>query len=175
MPPSEPGRLQAFKAEFFKALAHPLRIRILELLVVGERSVLEIQRAVGAEQPVVSQQLAVLRAKHIVRARKEGTTVRYALADPEIRALLTSARRIFNNQLVGTRTMLATTPRWWWPASWPPAPGACSAGRWPSGRWTPAPATAASWRSPGSPAPSTTASASASTSWPRRATPTCCW
>ena len=60
---------------------------------------------------MVSQQLAVLRAKHIVRARKEGTTVRYALADPEIRALLTSARRIFNNQLVGTRTMLRELAR----------------------------------------------------------------
>lgn len=111
MSQGEPGRLQAFKAEFFKALAHPLRIRILELLVVGEHSVLEIQRAVDAEQPVVSQQLAVLRAKHIVRARKEGTTVRYAMADPEIRTLLTSARRIFNNQLVGTRTMLRELAR----------------------------------------------------------------
>jgi DNA-binding transcriptional ArsR family regulator len=105
------GRLQAFKAEFFKALAHPLRIRILELLVAGDRSVLEIQRALGAEQPIVSQQLAVLRAKHIVRATKEGTTVRYAVADPEIRALLSAARRIFNNQLVGTRTMLRELAR----------------------------------------------------------------
>jgi DNA-binding transcriptional ArsR family regulator len=92
--------LQAFKAEFFKALAHPLRIRILEL-----------QRALAVEQPIVSQQLAVLRAKRIVRARKEGTTVRYALGDPEIRALLDVARRIFNNQLVGTRTMLRELAR----------------------------------------------------------------
>ena len=105
------GRLQAFKAEFFKALAHPLRIRILELLVVADRSVLEIQRALGAEQPIVSQQLAVLRAKHIVRATKEGTTVRYAVADPEVRALLSAARRIFNNQLVGTRSMLRELAR----------------------------------------------------------------
>ena len=106
-----PGHLQAFKAEFFKALAHPLRIRILELLVVGERSVLEIQRAVGAEQPVVSQQLAVLRTKHIVRTRKEGTTVFYAVIDPEVGTLLRAARRIFNNQLVGTRTILRELAR----------------------------------------------------------------
>ena len=111
MSQNEAGRLQAFKAEFFKALAHPLRIRILELLVVGERSVLEIQRALGVEQPSVSQQLAVLRAKDIVRARKEGTTVRYAVSDPEVRALLASARRIFNNQLIGSRRLLRELAR----------------------------------------------------------------
>jgi len=107
----DPGRLQAFKAEFFKALAHPLRIRILELLVVGERSVLEIQRALGAEQSSVSQQLAVLRGKHIVRARKEGTTVRYTVVDPEVGTLLRGARRIFNNQLTGTRRLLSELAR----------------------------------------------------------------
>jgi len=104
-------RRYAFKTDFFKALAHPLRIRILELLVVGERSVLEIQRALGAEQSSVSQQLAVLRAKHIVRARKEGTTVRYTVIDPEVGALLRAARRIFNNQLTGTRTLLRELAR----------------------------------------------------------------
>jgi DNA-binding transcriptional ArsR family regulator len=108
---TEPGQLQTFKAEFFKALAHPLRIRLLELLVTGERSVLELQRALAVEQPAVSQQLAVLRAKHIVRARKEGTTVRYAVGDPEIGALLEVARRIFNNHLIGTRAMLQQLAR----------------------------------------------------------------
>ena len=107
----EPEALQAFKAEFFKALAHPLRIRILERLVTGEHSVLELQRALDVEQPIVSQQLAVLRAKQIVRARKEGTTVRYAVDDLELRALLDAARRIFNNQLIGTRTMLRELAR----------------------------------------------------------------
>ena len=65
--------LQAFKAEFFRALAHPVRIRILEVLGSGERSVQELQQLLGLEQPVVSQQLAVLRGKNIVRARKVGT------------------------------------------------------------------------------------------------------
>ena len=111
MSQAEAGRLQAFKAEFFKALAHPLRIRILELLVAGERSVLEIQRALGVEQPSVSQQLAVLRAKDIVRARKEGTTVRYTVSDPEVRTLLASARRVFNNQLIGNRRLLRELAR----------------------------------------------------------------
>ena len=111
MSSAEAGHLQEFKAEFFKALAHPLRIRILELLTRGERSVLELQRALDADQPVVSQQLAVLRRHNIVRARKEGTTVRYAVGDPEIRALLRVARRIFNNQLITTRGLLRELAR----------------------------------------------------------------
>jgi ArsR family transcriptional regulator len=104
--PSTSGGLQAFKAEFFKALAHPIRIRILELLLTGERSVNELGTALGLDQPTVSQQLAVLRAKNVVEARKEGTAVRYAVRDSQLRELLDVARRIFNNQLIGTQTML---------------------------------------------------------------------
>jgi DNA-binding transcriptional ArsR family regulator len=98
--------LQTFKAEFFRALAHPVRIRILEVLVAGERSVQELQHALGLDQPIVSQQLAVLRSKNIVTPRKLGTTVRYALADPKIAELLSVAREIFDNHLVDSQTML---------------------------------------------------------------------
>ena len=98
--------LQVFKADFFRALAHPIRIRILETLGPGECSVQELQQALGLDQPVVSQQLAVLRARNIVEARKGGTTVRYAVRDALIGQLLDVARRIFNNQLAGTQTML---------------------------------------------------------------------
>jgi DNA-binding transcriptional ArsR family regulator len=98
--------LQAFKAEFFKALAHPLRIRILEILVHGQRSVNELQESLGVDQPAVSQQLAVLRTKNIVEARKDGTAVRYSVRDPVLRELLDVARRIFDNHLIGTQTML---------------------------------------------------------------------
>ncbi|OLB97059.1 MAG: transcriptional regulator [Candidatus Rokubacteria bacterium 13_1_40CM_68_15] len=108
MPASD---LQRFKADFFKALAHPIRIRLLELLRVRERSVQELQAALGLDQSTVSQQLAVLRAKHVVGARKEGTTVRYAVRDPLVGSLLDLARRIFNNQLTGTRTMLRELQR----------------------------------------------------------------
>ncbi|HUM14449.1 MAG TPA: metalloregulator ArsR/SmtB family transcription factor [Candidatus Nitrosotalea sp.] len=100
------GQLQVFKAEFFKALAHPVRIRILEILVRGERSVQELQGALGIDQPTVSQQLAVLRGKNIVDARKEGTAVRYTVRDPTVRDLLDVTRRIFDNHLIGTQTML---------------------------------------------------------------------
>src|SRR6266498_3444236 len=96
--------LQRFKADFFRALAHPVRIRILEALGTGERSVQELQQALGLEQPMVSQQLAILRAKNIVTPRKLGTTVHYALNDPLIIKLLAVAREIFNNHLVDTQT-----------------------------------------------------------------------
>ena len=100
------GDLQGFKAGFFRALAHPVRIQILELLVKSERSVQELQEALGLGQPVVSQQLAVLRSNNIVTGRKEGVSVRYAVRDPLIGNLLDTARQIFNNQLVGTRDLL---------------------------------------------------------------------
>jgi DNA-binding transcriptional ArsR family regulator len=103
---NRPGDLQAFKAEFFKALAHPVRIRILEILVGGERSVQDLQDALDLDQPIVSQQLAILRAKNIVIATKVGTSVRYALRDPLVRDLLVVARRVFNNQLIGSQSML---------------------------------------------------------------------
>ena len=105
------GSLQAFKAEFFRALAHPARIRILETLGSGERSVQELQQALALEQPAVSQQLAVLRNKNIVAARKVGTTVRYALSDPLVTKLLAVAREIFDNQLVGSQSMLKALRR----------------------------------------------------------------
>lgn len=103
--------LQVFKARFFRALAHPVRIRILEVLVRADRSVHELQEALGLEQPVVSQQLAVLRANGIVSSRKEGVSVRYAIRDPLVATLLDTARQIFNNHLSGTRDMLRQLQR----------------------------------------------------------------
>src|SRR6187399_420610 len=99
------GDLQTFKAAFFRALAHPVRIRILEILVAGERSVQQLQEALGLGQSVVSQQLSVLRTSNIVSTRKEGVSVRYALRDPLLADLLAVARQIFVNHLVGTGNM----------------------------------------------------------------------
>jgi DNA-binding transcriptional ArsR family regulator len=103
--------LQVFKADFFRALAHPVRIRILETLGEGDRSVQELQQALGLDQPIVSQQLAILRNKNIVVAGKDGTMVRYALSDPLITRLLAVAREIFNKHLVGTQSMLRELQR----------------------------------------------------------------
>lgn len=98
--------LQQFKADFFKALAHPLRIRILEVLATGEKSVNEIQSCLGSEGSSVSQQLIVLRAKNIVTGTKDGNRVIYSLRDPMIMELLQVAKQIFNNHLVDTISML---------------------------------------------------------------------
>jgi len=98
--------MQKFKADFFKALAHPLRIRILELLGEGEKSVNEIQSLVGSEGSAVSQQLMILRSKNIVSGTKDGNRVIYSLRDPLIIELLAVARQIFNNHLVDTISIL---------------------------------------------------------------------
>ncbi|WNS73591.1 metalloregulator ArsR/SmtB family transcription factor [Bacillus sp. DTU_2020_1000418_1_SI_GHA_SEK_038] len=98
--------MQKFKADFFKALAHPLRIRILELLSEGDKSVNEIQTLVGSEGSAVSQQLTVLRSKNIVTGTKDGNRVIYSLRDPLIIELLQVARQIFNNHLVDAISML---------------------------------------------------------------------
>ena len=105
------GPLQSFKAEFFKALAHPIRIHVLEILRTSEKSVQELQAALGLDQATVSQQLAVLRGKNIVRARKEGTTVRYTVVDPLVGDLLDVARNLFNNQLIGSQLLLRELKR----------------------------------------------------------------
>lgn len=98
--------VQQFKADFFKALAHPMRIRILELLSEGDKNVNELQSILGSEGSAVSQQLAVLRSKNVVQGIKEGTTVTYSLRDPLIKDLLTVAKQIFDNHLVDAISML---------------------------------------------------------------------
>ena len=99
--------LQTLKAEFFRALAHPVRIRLLEALSAsGPQSVQTLQQKLAIDQPIVSQQLARLRASGIVVGRKEGTTVWYALADPRLADLLKVAKDILNGQLVSAQTLL---------------------------------------------------------------------
>jgi DNA-binding transcriptional ArsR family regulator len=97
--PDDPEGLRQFKAEFFKALAHPVRIRILELLRPGPLSVGQLQATIGAPASSISQQLAVLRSRNIVATERRGTTVIYSIRAPELFELLDVARRIFNADL----------------------------------------------------------------------------
>lgn len=101
-----PQQLANFKAEFFKALAHPIRIRILDCLRDGEKGVSELSEILRIEPANVSQQLAILRVRNIVIGRKEGSNVYYSVSDPTVFRLLDVARKIFNNHLVGVRDML---------------------------------------------------------------------
>jgi DNA-binding transcriptional ArsR family regulator len=104
--PDDPEGLRQFKADFFKALAHPVRIRILELLRDRPMSVGQLQAVIGAPPSSVSQQLAVLRSRGIVTTERRGTTVIYSVGDARIFELLDVARRIFNAHLSDTIDLL---------------------------------------------------------------------
>src|SRR4051794_33449134 len=84
------------KAEFFRTLGHPARIRILELLSERDHAVHELLEQISIEPSNLSQQLAVLRRTSLVVVRREGGEVTYSISVPEVRDLLLSARRILN-------------------------------------------------------------------------------
>jgi ArsR family transcriptional regulator len=102
----DPEGLRQFKSEFFKALAHPVRIQIVELLRGGPLSVGQLQEAIGAPASSISQQLAVLRSRNIVATERRGTTVLYRVRDADLFELLDVARRIFNSHLADTIDLL---------------------------------------------------------------------
>lgn len=115
MPADEPSTsdlglrrpLSEVKADLFKALGHPARIRVLEVLTEGERTVSDLQPHVGIESSHLSQQLGVLRRAGLVTSRKVGTSVVYALRDPAVAELLAVAKRLLLASLVETRDLLA--------------------------------------------------------------------
>ena len=94
------------KAEFFKNLGHPARIRVLELLSEREHAVAEMLPEVGIEAANLSQQLAVLRRAGLVVTRKEGSTVYYSLTSPHVAELLAVARQILTGVLAGQIELL---------------------------------------------------------------------
>ncbi|MET9924814.1 MULTISPECIES: metalloregulator ArsR/SmtB family transcription factor [unclassified Streptomyces] len=99
--------LYRLKAEFFKTLGHPVRIRVLELLSEREHAVSEMLSEVGVEAAYLSQQLAVLRRAGLVVARREGSAAHYTLAAPEVAELLRVARTILTEVLTGQAELLA--------------------------------------------------------------------
>ena len=101
-----PSSLQQSKAQLFRALAHELRIRLLEELREGELSVGELQQRVGAGGSNVSQHLAVLRSQGIVATRRDGTSVLYSLADARLNNLLDDARSIFEQRIAVDASLL---------------------------------------------------------------------
>ncbi len=99
--------LYRLKAEFFKTLGHPVRIRVLELLSERDHAVSEMLNEVGVEAAHLSQQLAVLRRAGLVTARREGSAVHYTLSDPGVAELLRVARTILTGVLAGQAELLA--------------------------------------------------------------------
>ncbi|AWL41954.1 MAG TPA: transcriptional regulator [Streptomyces sp.] len=98
--------LYQLKADFFKTLGHPVRIRVLELLSQREHAVAELLPEVGIEAAHLSQQLAILRRANLVANRKEGSAVFYRLTTPEVAELLTVARSILSGVLAGQAELL---------------------------------------------------------------------
>jgi ArsR family transcriptional regulator len=94
------------KAEFFKTLGHPVRIRVLELLCEGPKQVRELLAEIEIEASNLSQQLAVLRRYGIVTATRDGSTVIYALAGSDVSDLMLAARRILTEMLADQRALL---------------------------------------------------------------------
>ncbi|MBF6149343.1 ArsR/SmtB family transcription factor [Nocardia nova] len=89
------------KAEFFKTLGHPIRIRVLELLSEREQAVSEMLAEIGIEPANLSQQLAILRRAGLVVARREGLSVTYELTSPQVAELLVVARAILTGVVAG--------------------------------------------------------------------------
>ncbi|MEU6472515.1 metalloregulator ArsR/SmtB family transcription factor [Streptomyces massasporeus] len=95
------------KAEFFRMLGHPVRIRVLELLQNGPVPVRDLLSEIEIEPSSLSQQLAVLRRSGIVVSIREGATVSYALAGGDVAELLRAARRILTELIAGQNELLA--------------------------------------------------------------------
>ncbi|WP_278263149.1 metalloregulator ArsR/SmtB family transcription factor [Nocardia sp. AG03] len=98
------------KADFFKTLGHPVRIRVLELLSEREHAVSEMLPEVGVEAANLSQQLAILRRAGLVTARREGLSVTYELTSPRVKELLIVARAILTGVVAGQAELLDNPP-----------------------------------------------------------------
>ncbi|MCG7527540.1 metalloregulator ArsR/SmtB family transcription factor [Streptomyces sp. OfavH-34-F] len=101
-----PVPLYQAKAEFFRMLGHPVRIRVLELLQDGPMPVRDLLTAIEIEPSALSQQLAVLRRSGIVVSTREGSTVVYELAGGDVADLMRAARRILTEMLAGQTELL---------------------------------------------------------------------
>jgi ArsR family transcriptional regulator len=109
--PLEPAQgdtppIYRLKAEFFRLLGHPARVRILELLRDGERSVGELQAALGLDSSGTSQHLTAMRRQGLLENRRAGTSVFYRVKDPRIFQLLEIAKQILTGRLEETRDLL---------------------------------------------------------------------
>ena len=90
-PPISPAVLQ-HAAATIKCLGHPLRLRLLEGMESGERTVSELQALSDAGQATVSEQLGILRGHGVVEARRDGPFVYYRITEPKVRRILACIR-----------------------------------------------------------------------------------
>ncbi|AQS59618.1 ArsR/SmtB family transcription factor [Desulforamulus ferrireducens] len=86
------------KADIFKAISHPTRIRILDLLSDGEHCVCDIYEGLNVEQANTSQHLSVMKKQGILQSRKEGLRVIYSIKNPEVIEMLALANQILKKE-----------------------------------------------------------------------------
>jgi DNA-binding transcriptional ArsR family regulator len=98
--------IYVLKGDFFRVLGHPARVRILELLREGERSVGELQAELGLDSSGTSQHLSALRRLGLLESRRQGTSVYYRVRDPRLFQLLEVARQILSSSLADTQSLL---------------------------------------------------------------------
>lgn len=98
--------IHQIKAEFFRVLGHPTRVRVLELLKGGEMTVGDLQAELGIDSSGASQHLSAMRRQGILEARKEGTSVHYSVRDPRIFQMLESARQVIGSHLEEANALL---------------------------------------------------------------------
>ncbi len=98
--------LHQVKADFFRTLGHPARVRIVELLREGELSVGELQAELGIDSSGTSQHLAAMRRQGLLESRRAGTSVYYRVRDPRIFQLLETARQLIGSHLEETHALL---------------------------------------------------------------------
>jgi DNA-binding transcriptional ArsR family regulator len=111
LPHGGPAPIYRVKAEFFRTLGHPARVRALELLREGERTVGELQQQLGLDSSGASQHLAALRKQGLIEARKEGTSVFYRIKDPRTFQLLEAARQILTTHFEDSQAILGELAR----------------------------------------------------------------
>lgn len=102
--PPEP--IHRIKADFFRTLGHPARVRILELLKDGELTVGKLQAELGIDSSGASQHLAAMRRQGLLESRREGTSVYYRVRDPRTFQLLETARQLISSHLEETQALL---------------------------------------------------------------------
>lgn len=106
MPHTDAIPLYRAKAELFRVLGHPVRIRVVELLCEGPHTVRQLLDDLAIAPANLSQQLAVLRRANIVMAYRENGHVTYALAGPDVRDLMMAARRFLREMISEQGTLL---------------------------------------------------------------------
>lgn len=94
------------KAQLFRVLGHPVRIRILELLSEGERTVGDLQAELQIDSSGTSQHLAALRQQGVLESRRAGASVYYRIRDPRVSHLLATARQILTSALSDSQALL---------------------------------------------------------------------